>query len=176
MLKPVSPKARIFWPVLGSVFAADFITKRLVVMEISPAHVPHPVIGDFFRLTLAYNRDAAMGLSLGQYSRVGFAVTAAIILVVLAAVYRGTPETSRAPVIAIALVAAGALGNLTDRLTSSLGVIDFIDIGIGDTRFYTFNVADSAITCGAILLALLSLKGERETKRHVSEGRIQKET
>ena len=52
------------------------------------------------------------------------------------------------------LIAGGAIGNLIDRLTSVRGVVDFIDAGIGNARFWTFNVADSAVTCGAVLLAI----------------------
>ena len=54
----------------------------------------------------------------------------------------------------LALIASGALGNLLDRLRSPRGVVDFIDVGIGDLRFWTFNVADVGITCGAVLLVL----------------------
>jgi signal peptidase II len=164
MIDRISAKTRAFWSVLVLVYIADFLTKRLAVMELSPAYVPHPVIGDFFRLTLAYNRGAAMGLSLGGYSRVGFAITAAAVLVVLAVVYRKTPGNAKAQAIALALIAAGAVGNLTDRLMSPMGVVDFIDVGIGSARFYTFNIADSAITCGAVLLAILSMKSDREAK------------
>jgi signal peptidase II len=46
------------------------------------------------------------------------------------------------------------VGNLIDRVRSTRGVVDFIDIGIGNTRFWTFNIADAAITIGAILLAV----------------------
>jgi signal peptidase II len=165
MIDSSSAKAKAFWPVLILVYVADYISKRMAVMELSPANTPHPVIGDFFRLTLAYNRDAAMGLSLGGYSRVGFALTAAIVLVVLAVVYAKTPANAKGYALALALIAAGALGNLTDRLMSPMGVVDFIDIGIGDARFYTFNIADSAITCGAILLAALSMKGDSEAEK-----------
>ncbi len=103
-----------------------------------------------------------MGLSLGGYSRVGFTVTAAIVLVILGALYRRSPDSSRGSGTALALIAGGALGNLADRLMSSMGVVDFIDIGVGDTRFWTFNVADTGITCGALLLGILSF---REGKR-----------
>lgn len=173
MLDTVAAKTRAFWPALILVYVADFLTKRLAVMELSPAYVPHHVIGDFFRLTLAYNQGAAMGLSLGGYSRVGFAITATVVLVVLAVVYRKTPANEKASAIALALIAAGALGNLTDRLTSSMGVVDFIDIGIGNARFYTFNIADSAITCGAILLAVLSLKGDRDAGALAAKSQVQ---
>lgn len=163
----LSPKTRAFWPVLLVLFVADFVTKRLAVAELSPAYLPHPVIGDFLRLTLAYNQGAAMGLSLGGYSRVGFGLTAAVVLTVLAILYRRMPSDSTGSATALALIAGGALGNLTDRLMSSRGVVDFIDMGIHDTRFYTFNLADSAITCGAILLAILSMKGNREQEEVV---------
>jgi signal peptidase II len=103
-----------------------------------------------------------MGLSLGGYSRAGFALTAAVILVVLGVLYRRTAESDRFSALALSLVTAGALGNLTDRLMSSRGVVDFIDVGIGNSRFYTFNVADAGVTCGAILLALLSLRGSKK--------------
>lgn len=160
MSETSSRKARAFWPVLIGAYALDFISKRMAVAELSPMYTPHQIIGDFVRFTLAYNKDAAMGLSLGGYSRVGFTLTAALILVALGVVYRRTEHAAVGSGVALALIAAGALGNLTDRLTSSMGVVDFIDVGIGSARFYTFNVADSAITCGAILLAILSMKGE----------------
>jgi signal peptidase II len=60
------------------------------------------------------------------------------------------------------LITAGALGNLTDRLISSRGVVDFIDVGFGASRFYTFNIADAGVSCGALLLALISLRTPKE--------------
>lgn len=158
----VAMKARFFWPTLVIVYCLDFITKRLAETHLLPQHVPHRVIGELVRFTLAYNKDAAMGLSLGGYSRAGFALTASVILVVLAVLYRRTADSDKFSALALALVTAGALGNLTDRLMSSRGVVDFIDVGIGNARFYTFNVADAGVTCGAILLALLSLRGSKK--------------
>jgi len=157
-------KAHVFWPTLTLVYGLDFITKRLVEEYIRPAYVPHQIVGDLIRFTLAYNKDAAMGLSLGGYSRVGFTLTATAVLIVLGVLYRRTPPGERSSVLALALITAGALGNLTDRLLSSRGVVDFIDVGIGTSRFYTFNVADSAVFCGAILLAIVSLKAEKKEK------------
>jgi signal peptidase II len=51
-------------------------------------------------------------------------------------------------------VCAGAIGNVVDRIRSAQGVVDFVDVGIGTARWPTFNVADSAITVGAIALAV----------------------
>jgi signal peptidase II len=56
-------------------------------------------------------------------------------------------------VLALALVCAGAVGNLIDRIRSAKGVVDFIDVGVGDLRWPTFNVADMAVSVGAFLLA-----------------------
>jgi signal peptidase II len=67
-------------------------------------------------------------------------------------------------VLAIALVTSGAIGNLIDRLRSSQGVVDFIDVGIGERRWPTFNVADMAVSSGAFLLAWVLWREEREAE------------
>jgi signal peptidase II len=64
--------------------------------------------------------------------------------------------------LALALVTAGAAGNLWDRLRSSRGVVDFIDVGFSDARFWIFNLADVAITIGALLLAYLLSRVDAE--------------
>ena len=155
-------KAAAFWPLFVLVFAADWITKRLAVANLSPANVPHEIVGEYLRFTLAYNPNAAMGLSLGNFSRVGFAVFAAVMLIILGGIYRKLEAREWLQAVALALIAAGALGNLTDRLTSSLGVVDFIDVGFGDNRFWTFNIADAAVSTGAVLLILLSRREPRK--------------
>lgn len=160
-----TPKAiAAFWPVLLGLVAVDCTTKRLVV-ESLPPHVPHPVIGDVVRFTLAYNPDAAMGLSLGAYSRVGFAIIASAVLLALLLYRRRITGGNGAQSIAIALIAGGAIGNLLDRIRWSRGVVDFIDVGVGNTRFYTFNVADASVFCGAVLLLLL-LAGQQKDPEH----------
>ena len=146
-------KAIAFWPVLLSLVAVDCATKELAVDRLSPAHVPHPIAGDVVRFTLAYNPDAAMGLSLGEHSRVLFAVIAVLMLAALV-VYR-RHISSRVTTVALALIGGGAAGNLLDRIRSARGVVDFIDVGIGNARFWTFNVADAAVFCGTLLLLLM---------------------
>jgi len=56
-------------------------------------------------------------------------------------------------VLGVALVGAGAVGNLLDRLASDRGVVDFIDVGVGAARFYVFNLADVGVTVGGALPA-----------------------
>jgi signal peptidase II len=161
-------KAKAFWPLLLLLIFADCTTKRLAEEHLLPEHVPHPVVGDVVRLTLAYNPDAAFSFSLGQHSRVGFTLLAIGVLVALGGVYRSTPAQDRVQAAALALVAGGAIGNVMDRFRmpggTYKGVVDFIDIGVGGWRFWTFNLADVGVTCGAILLALLLLRrGDRSS-------------
>jgi signal peptidase II len=145
---------------------ADLITKVLAEQYLVPRHVPHRVVGEVVRLTLAYNPGAAFSMSLGQYSRVIFGGFAAVALIVLWRLYRMTGAGARAGdrlrVFALGLAFGGATGNLVDRIRSPHGVVDFIDIGIGDVRFWTFNVADSAVTVGALILAWSLSQEERE--------------
>ncbi len=150
-----------FWPVLLGLLALDCTTKEIAVDQLSPAHVPHSVIGDVVRFTLAYNPGAAMGLSLGEYSRAGFILLASAMLCGLVLYYRRLPPGNNGvTTLALALIGGGAAGNLLDRLRSSRGVVDFIDIGVGDVRFWTFNLADAGAFCGAMLLLLVLSRSE----------------
>lgn len=155
-------KAKAFWPLLFLLVLADCTTKRLAEQHLKPEHLPHSVVGDVVRLTLAYNPDAAFSLSLGAHSRIGFTLMALGVLGVLASIYRTTPVQDRVQAIALALVAGGAIGNVLDRFRMPggryRGVVDFIDIGVSGWRFWTFNLADVGVTVGAVLLALLLLK------------------
>ena len=158
----LTKKAKAFWPLLLLLVFADCTTKRLAEEHLVPEHVPHPVVGDVVRLTLAYNPNAAFSFSLGQHSRLGFTVLALAVLIALGSVYRSTAAQDRVQAAALALVAGGAIGNVMDRFRmpggTYRGVVDFIDIGVGGWRFWTFNLADVGVTCGAILLALVLLR------------------
>jgi signal peptidase II len=135
---------------------------------LAPRYVPHRIIGDVVRFTLAYNPGAAFSMSLGAYSRFIFGAFAVIALIVLWRLYRMTGSGSREGdtmrIFALGLAWGGAAGNLIDRLRSPQGVVDFIDIGVHDVRFWTFNVADSAVTIGALVLAW-ALSREDEAAR-----------
>ncbi len=156
-------KGVAFWPVLLGLVALDCTTKNLAVDRLSPAHIPHPVVGDVVRLTLAYNPHAAMGLSLGEHSRIAFAVIAALILAGLILYRRRISAQNGVTTIALALVGGGATGNLIDRMRSARGVVDFIDVGVGNARFWTFNLADAGVFCGTLLLLLIVSRRERPT-------------
>jgi signal peptidase II len=150
-----STNNRLFWAAALSVITLDVITKELAVRYLSPPHIPHSIIGDVVRFTLAYNPGAAFSMSLGEKSRYIFGGFALIALVILWRLYRSSAPREHARVFALALCWGGAAGNLIDRFRARASVVDFIDIGVGNVRFWTFNVADSAVTIGAILLALV---------------------
>ena len=155
-----SPRDRVFWPILVTLLFADCATKRLAETYLVPENTPHNVAGTVVRLTLTHNSGAAMSMSLGSYSRIAFSIAAAFAIVLLVRLYRATPATDRLRAVALALLIGGATGNLVNRLISSRGVVDFIDIGVPSWRFWTFNVADAGITIGAMLLArVLWLEG-----------------
>jgi signal peptidase II len=154
----MSRKFAWFWPLALVVLIADFFTKRIADERLQPPHVPREIVGDVVRFTLTYNPGAAFSMSLGEHSRWGFTVLALIVLGVLGYIYRSVESTDRWQGAALGLVTGGALGNLVDRLRWHRGVVDFIDIGIGDVRFWTFNVADMGVSIGAIMLAFVMLR------------------
>jgi signal peptidase II len=156
--------ARIFWSAAIGVIVLDVITKQLIERLLVIPHVPHRVIGNFVRFTLAWNPGAAFSMSLGAYSRYIFGGFAVIALFILWKLYQETKPGELLKPLALGLAWGGAAGNLIDRIRSPLGVVDFIDIGIGDTRFWTFNVADSAVSVGAVALGLVLLREDREKK------------
>jgi signal peptidase II len=147
--------ALVFWPVMIGVLVADVITKAIAVYALSPRGFPHPLIGEWVRLTLVYNPGAAFGLSVGSWSRWFFIALTAVAVPVLWQMYKATPPFGNARTLAVALVMGGALGNVIDRIRSAEGVVDFLDIGVGAWRWPTFNVADIAVSCGAVLLAIV---------------------
>jgi signal peptidase II len=155
-------KTLITVTVLGVVLILDMLTKAWVVNTLV-LYSSTPVWGDFFRFTYTHNRGAAFGINVGDHSRIFFLVLAVIALGVLGAIYRATPAWDRLRVLALSFVAGGAIGNIIDRIRYEAGVVDFLDFGIGASRFPVFNVADSAVTVGATLLLIsFWLEGRRE--------------
>lgn len=159
-------RANRFWTVFLAVLFADVASKRFAVANLSPPHVPHEIIGDFVRFTLAYNPAGAMSLSLGPSSRWWFTLLAIATLFILAYLYRHSARDDTPQLTALALICGGAVGNLLDRLRSARGVVDFIDIGVGANRFWTFNIADMGVTIGtATLTWLLCWRAAQEERR-----------
>jgi signal peptidase II len=146
-------RAGLFWAVIVAMVALDQVTKAIAVRLLVPERIPHEVFGEYVRFTLVYNPGAAFGLNVGEHSRWVFIALTIGALVILGRLYTQTRPGDTARLLALGLVCAGALGNLIDRLRSSRGVVDFIDIGAAGWRWPTFNVADIAVSTGAFLLA-----------------------
>ena len=117
----------------------------------------------FFNLTLVHNTGAAFSFlaDAGGWQRIFFIALSTVVSLVLAAWIWRLPNTMRLLGIALALVLGGALGNLVDRIAYG-HVIDFIDLYAGGWHWPAFNIADSAITCGVVLLLADGLFGGRE--------------
>ena len=159
-------RANRFWTIFLTIVLVDVATKRFAVAELSPPYVPHDILGDFLRFTLAFNSGGAMSLSLGPSSRWWFTLLSIGTLFVLAYMYRHTSPNDRLQIASIALICGGAVGNLLDRLRSARGVVDFIEIGIGTHRFWTFNIADMGVTFGTAMLTwILCVRASREEHR-----------
>lgn len=142
-----------FWLVAAVVIALDLVTKRWAETSLA-LYQPVQVIGDWVRWRLIYNPGAAFGLHLGPWSRWIFLVIAVVAVVVLYRLARSSNGADLARQVALGAVTGGAIGNLIDRLRGPQGVVDFLDVGVGATRWPTFNVADIGVSCGAVALAL----------------------
>jgi signal peptidase II len=151
---PSAAERRLFWLPLVVTVAIDRITK--VIAEASLVGRPVEIIGDAVQFHLVYNRGAAfgMGQAFGGAARWIFSFIAIGAVILLWRMSREARPGDLLRQWSLGFVAGGAAGNLIDRLLSSRGVVDFIDVGVGSLRWPTFNVADIAVSCGAVALAL----------------------
>jgi signal peptidase II len=146
-------KLTFFIPLAAGVLVLDQVTKAVVSTTLKMGE-SHPVIPGFFNLTRVHNTGAAFGLLAGQASplRTGFFLVVSLVAmgVVLWMLYR-LPPGQEVELVALSLILGGALGNVFDRVR--LGeVVDFIDVYYRSYHWPAFNVADSAISIGVILL------------------------
>ena len=142
------------------VVLADQLSKALALRHLDYGR-PERVFA-WFDLTLHFNAGAAFSFlsGAGGWQRWLFAALAVAVSGFIARWLRALPRAQWLLALGLALVLGGALGNLVDRLW--LGhVVDFISVHYRDWYFPTFNVADAAITVGAALILLDSLRGDR---------------
>ena len=160
---------RRFAGIVVAVLVLDAVTKYLVEARL-PRYREIPILGDVFQLQLVYNPGAAFGIHIGEYSRWFFTALTIVALVVLAVMARRTKPGDALRFYSIAAVMAGATGNLIDRLRSSQGVVDFLLFSVGSFRWPNFNVADMAVSCGAVALALSLWHEDRHRHLAASPG------
>jgi signal peptidase II len=139
------------------VIALDQLTK-MIVLDALELSVPHPVIPGFLNWTLAYNTGAAFSFLADQpgWQRWVFTAIAIVVASILTAWLRRTPRTEWRTALPLAFVIGGALGNLIDRVRFG-HVTDFIQVYYQQWAFPSFNIADSAISIGAVLLVFFGL-------------------
>ena len=142
----------IFIGVTAAVVIADQLTKAWVAAAIEPGQVTD-VFGSYVRLIITQNTGGLFGLFQGNallFALVSLLVIAAIVVV------EARAGTTWLTSLTFGLLLGGAIGNLIDRLRQGY-VLDFVDAGVGSLRWFTFNVADAAISSAIVLLILIAL-------------------
>jgi len=136
------------------VVSLDLITKWWALQALTPGR-SEEFLGGWVPFTLAFNQGAAFGITIGDDPRWIFIPITVLAVVFLGFLIHRAPPGDHLRVVSASLVLGGALGNLYDRVRWERGVVDFIGpIDLGFMLWPIFNVADSAITSGAILLAI----------------------
>ncbi len=137
---------------LATIVAADIATKRWALVELAHGST---VDAAGVPLTLAFNTGIAFGLNVPSAGRWILIAASIFVVFMLGGLLHQARQNDWLRITSVALVGAGAIGNLIDRVRWDRGVVDFIGpIDLGFMHWPIFNVADMAITTGAILLAL----------------------
>lgn len=161
----------ILMATFSGVVLLDQVSKWWIMTTFSLFEL-RPVIDGFFNLVFVTNSGAAFGLLAGPqvwWRQLFFVSVAIFALGVLVGAYRHYRLQGTAWVVAIGLIAGGAVGNLIDRLRFG-SVIDFLDFYINTHHWPAFNVADSAITVGVGIFFLASLREELRSDKSDSES------
>jgi signal peptidase II len=152
-----------FLALILSLDVVDQISKAVVAGAVDLYRVV-PVIPGFFNITRIHNSGAIFGILSGSGNLPIFLLLTGASLFALGFViyyFIKTPSTDRFTKVALGLILAGALGNLTDRILRGY-VIDFLDFYVGRHHWPFFNVADSCITIGALLLVVIFFRRKPE--------------
>ena len=155
--RPIWP---LFLGIAAIVVVLDQLSKAWLTSYLDPGESVQ-VIGDYLRLVHGQNNGAIFGLFKDSAPLFGIVSVAVIGLIVA---YHARSGRSVYLSITLGLLLGGAIGNLLDRFRLGY-VVDFVDAGIGTLRFYTFNVADAAISIAVVMLLLRAfLTGKDQAK------------
>lgn len=156
-----------WWLLALALVLVDQASKQLAEAQLT-LYEPLPVM-PFFNLTLMYNPGAAFSFlsQAGGWQRWFFSVLALVVSIFIAIWLRQAQHQGRVLPLSLSLILSGAVGNLVDRLLHG-HVIDFIQLYAGPYYWPAFNFADSAISCGAVLLVVYSLFLEPRDKSKAS--------
>ena len=173
-----TPLTKVVFSVAALALLADVVTKVVVVAAIKPGQQPHRLLAGLVYLQQARNSGAAFSVGPGATL-----VLTGISLVVVAIIVRVASRlSSRGWAVAFGLVLGGALGNLADRIFRAPGVgrghvVDWISVFKPDAQVWPiFNLADSAIVVGGVLVVVLSIFGVGLTGRRRSDPSAGSET
>ena len=159
-------RSAIVWLLLSAaIIALDQWTKEIALAHLVEG-MPQPVIAGFLNWTLAFNTGAAFSFlaDAGGWQRWGFGVLAIGVSTVLAVWLARTPRGDWPTAMPLALIIGGALGNLVDRVRHG-HVVDFIQTYWWPGReFPAFNIADAAISVGAVMMIAVSLFGGKDAQ------------
>jgi signal peptidase II len=170
---PARDRARwpLFLALAATVFVVDQLTKAVLVSLLPAEGGRLSIVDDLIRVVNSHNSGALFGLFKDSALLFGLVSLGVVALIVW---YHGSSGRNTLLSIALGLLLGGALGNMLDRLRLGY-VVDFVDIGIGDLRWYTFNVSDAAISCAIVLLLLSAVLPGRfvldrlDARRHPHE-------
>jgi len=166
---------RPVWPVFVVLALAvpilDQLAKAWIVSNVDPAR-PLALVDDYLRFVISHNTGGLFGLFRDQAPV--FAIVSVGVMALIVG-YHARAGRSLLLSVALGLLLGGAIGNFIDRIRLGY-VVDFVDAGIGGVRWYTFNLADAAVSGALLLLVLLairpSLAGEGGDRDSVKDSRV----
>ena len=159
-----SPNALAWRGLSALLVVLDQATKWLAVENLE-FQVPVPFVPGFWNWTLTHNTGAAFSFlaDAGGWQHGFFITLAVVVSVVLAVALRGIARRDWRSALPFALVIAGAIGNVIDRIRFGY-VVDFVQWYAGSFQWPVFNVADSCIVVGAVLMVLFTLRHPQEAR------------
>ncbi|MET0937407.1 MAG: signal peptidase II [Luteibacter sp.] len=152
------PNALSWLWLAAAMIGLDQLTKWWALTSLQPAETPHPVIPGILNWTLTFNTGAAFSFLADSagWQRWFFVLLAAVISGTLTVWLSRLPRGDWRTAMPLALIVGGAIGNVIDRIHAAR-VTDFIQVFLGSYPFPVFNVADSAISVGAVALIVFSI-------------------
>ena len=153
------------WLILSAVvFTCDYASKQWAFTSLDPYQ--SEVITSFFSITLAFNKGAAFSFlnSASGWQHLFFISISSIISIVLLVWLYQLKSNEKFQACAISLILGGAWGNLYDRFQYRF-VIDFLDFHLGNYHWPIFNLADSAVCIGAVVMLFLTFKEAKKTEQ-----------
>lgn len=149
-------------------FGIDFISKTLIEKHFSVRETMN-IIGSFVQFTKIYNEGGVFGILQGYKNL--FLIVSLVVLIVLFVFYYLEKNKTYLFCTSMGLIFSGAFGNIFDRLLGKKGVVDFIWVGVDNVyRWPAFNVADSCIVVGAILLIVMFFLQEKKIKTALTDS------